>query len=101
MCVKKDRIVEALKATGMQEDQAIATQLEIGKISMVGCTTYRDETNNRLMRCVTQTHPKDPEEARKMAKRLGRMLQIEQNARRSSENVAKRFYEEMWRLDHN
>lgn len=98
MCVKKDRIIEALKASGMEENQAIAAQIEIGKISLVGCTTFRDETNKYLMRCVTQTHPSTPEEARKMAHRLANMLRIEHNAIIASERNAQRFYQAMYRV---
>jgi hypothetical protein len=100
MCVKKDRIVEALKATGMEEDQAIAAQLEIGKISMVGCTTYRDETDKRLMKIMERALPRNPEEARKLAHKLCRVLEIEKTARRGSERVAMTFYRNMGSIDH-
>lgn len=92
MCKKKERIIEALRSSGMDEHEAIATEIEIGKISLVGCTTYRDETNKRIMRCITQTHPSDPEEGRVMAHRLMNMLMAEKAAMRGSQAVAERFY---------
>jgi len=98
MCKKKERIIEALKMSGMEEYQAIAAEVEIGKISLVGCTTYRDETNKRLERALSQTHPRDSEEYRALAKRVARMLQVEKSAQRGSERVAQNFYQNMSRL---
>lgn len=92
MCEKKERIVNALKASGMSEDQAIAAEIEIGRISLVGCTSYRDETNKYLERALSQTYPRSPEEYRKLAKRVARMLQVEQSAIRGSQRVAMNFY---------
>ena len=97
LCPKARRIVETLQSSGMPEDQALATEMEIGKIYMVGCTTFRDETNKVLMRAISQTHPTDPEEARRLAKRLSRILAVEKQARISNERVAQNFYTNLFR----
>jgi hypothetical protein len=97
MCKKKERIIEALKMSGMAEDEAIAAEVEIGKISIVGCTSYRDETNKHLMKAVSEVRVREPEEARKLAHRLSRMLQVEKSALRGSERVAQNFYQNMYR----
>ena len=100
MCKKKDQIIQALRESGMEEHEAIAAEMEIGKISLVGCTSYRDETNKHLMRCINETRIKDPEDARRMAKRLADALRIERNAQRASQGVASRFYTQISRI-HN
>lgn len=96
LCPKARRIVETLQQSGMPEDQALATEMEIGKISMVGCTSYREETNKYLMRAISQTHPSTPEEARTFAKRLARIMEIEKSAKRSSERIAQNFYQRIF-----
>lgn len=95
MCAKKDRIIELLKRSGMEADEAIATELEIGKLSMVGCTTYRDETNKVLMEIFRGPPPSSPEVARYVAKAINEVLNAEKSARRSQDVINTRFYQRL------
>ena len=97
MCRKKDAIIAALRAGGMEEYDAIAAEVEIGKISLVGCTTFRDEANKRLMKIMNERAYTDPEEVRNLAHRFSEVMRIERNARRANEAIAQRFYQGLWR----
>lgn len=97
MCKKRDQIIEALKQTGMPEHEAIAAEVEIGKISLVGCTSYRDEATKRMLKIYHDQSIRDDEDIRKLAHRLSDVVRVEKNARRASEAVAQRFYQNLWR----
>lgn len=98
MCKKREAIIESLKRTGMPEDAAIATEIEIGKISLVGCTTFRDETNKRMVEIVRNSSPDDGEKVRQMARKLSEALKAEKLAQRGSQANAQRFYERLFRI---
>ena len=98
MCKKKDAIISALRASGMQENEAIATEVEIGRISLVGCTSYREEATKRMMKIYGEGRIIQAEDVRKLAARLSDVVRIEKNARRASEAVAQRFYTQLWRV---
>lgn len=97
MCKKKEAIIQALKNSGMEDHEAIATEIEIGKISLVGCTTYREETNKALMQVFGMRTPYDLETARQRAHAIKNIMDAEKSAIRSSQVVSQRFYERLWR----
>jgi hypothetical protein len=97
MCKKRDEIIKALRAGGMEEWDAIAAEVEIGKLSMVGCTTFRDEANKRMVKIVGDASMVDGEDVRRLANRLSEVLRIEKNARVTNERLAQRFYQQLWR----
>ena len=82
----------------MQEHEAIAAEIEIGRISLVGCTSYRDETNKVIMKILNGATPYNPDEARVIARRLCRCFENEKQALAGSQRVAQRFYEQLWRV---